>query len=105
MSENNYSYEYEPVAAEPAAPAVNPAGKILGIIGMVLGITSICMCWGYFCGFACAVPGIILSVISKKKGEVKFSKIGLLLSIIGTVLGFVSIVVYAVVIAIASGAF
>lgn len=104
MSENNYSYEYEPVSAEPAAPKTSVAGKVLGIIGMVLGISGIAFAWAYGAGIAYAIPGIILSIMAKKKGETKFSKIGTITSVIGiiaSVLFFVLVIILAVIGALA----
>ncbi len=105
MSENNYSYEYEPVSAEPAAPRASVAGKIMGIIGMVLGISGIAFFWAYGAGLAYAVPGIILSVIAKKKGEARFSKIGMITSVIGIILCilYISFIIIMAVIAAIAG--
>jgi len=73
-------------APAPGGPAPNP-GKGLSIAGMVLGIIAIVlMCWFYI-AIPCAIVGLILSIMGKKKSAqagapAGMAKAGLILCII-----------------------
>ncbi|MBR6772159.1 MAG: hypothetical protein IKM29_02075 [Clostridia bacterium] len=91
MSENNMQYEVvSEVPAETAAP-VKKSARVMGIIGMVLGILSLCSFYGGNIIFP--IVGLILSSIAKKGGEVKFSKVGKITSVIALILAIVACVV------------
>ncbi|RXR22740.1 hypothetical protein EQW78_15240 [Oerskovia turbata] len=71
------------------APVEDP-GKTLGIVGFILA-------------FVCAVAGIVVSAIAKKKSreagfDNQLAKWGLVLSIVFTVIGFVGAILYFVLI-------
>ena len=108
MTENN-QWQYEVVSdtaenTQPApAPKASVAGKIMGIISMVLGITGIATCWCYGAGFIYAIAGIVMGVIAGKKGEAKFSRIGKITSVLGiifSVLFIVGIIILAIIAAL-----
>ena len=87
-----YQYSAQP---EP----VSKVAKILGLISFICGLVSIIFCWfswipfvGTIFGSLCisaSVAGIVLSVISKKKGTVKKAKIGKVLSIISLIVAII----------------
>ena len=81
--ENNY----ENNVIEP----VSKSAKIMGIIGMICGIVGLCSFYGG--NIACPIAGLILSNIAKKRGEVKFSKIGKITSVVALILSILAVVV------------
>lgn len=54
--------------APPAGPVPNP-GKGLSIAGMVLGIVSLVLFCVWYIGIPCAIVGLVLSIIGKKKSK------------------------------------
>ena len=112
---DNSAKEQEAVTEETVAvEEVKNPGKVMGIISLVLGILSLAMnlCCVSGLGFSVisGIAGIILGFVSAKKSDkagmepVKLAKIGKLLSIIGTILGALIVVVAIIVgiVAIAS---
>ncbi|MBP3490171.1 MAG: hypothetical protein J6K53_17545 [Roseburia sp.] len=69
----------------------------MGIASLVLGIVSIVMsCCITYVGLICGVVGIILAIMSNKKGKNNMATAGLVCSIIGIVLAIILIIVAAV---------
>jgi hypothetical protein len=63
----------QPPAPQPAAPvggppAANP-GKGLGIAGMILGIIGLVLLCVWYIGVPCAIVGLILSIMGRKKSK------------------------------------
>lgn len=78
---------------------MNQPGKSdgMGIASLVLGIVSIVMsCCITYVGLICGVVGIILAIMSNKKGKNNMATAGLVCSIIGIVLAIILIIVAAV---------
>ena len=96
MSENN-QYIYETVSDEPVAK-VSTAGRVKGIIGMILGILSIA--GGVGANLLFPIAGLILSSMAAKDGETKFSKIGRITSILGLIVSIIGFIVWVVVVAV-----
>lgn len=66
----------------------------MGIASLVLGIVAIVMsCCITYVGLACGVVGIILGIMSNKKGKNNMATAGLVCSIIGVVLSIILIIV------------
>jgi hypothetical protein len=82
-----------PAAAGGGAPAPNP-GKGLGIAGMVLGIVAVVLFCVWYIAIPCAVVGLILSIIGKKKSvqagaPAGMAKAGMILCIIALVIDII----------------
>ncbi|MCR5307496.1 MAG: hypothetical protein K6E24_00680 [bacterium] len=98
--EEKYDDPFEKVEAKNENTTTNEKGylKAFAIIGYVLGIVSLCLCWMPFV-FIDGIAGIIFSKlgcnsISKKS----FAKKGLVLSIISAILGFILTIIIVTVI-------
>lgn len=87
------------VAEEPKQPKV---WRVFSIIGKVLGIVSISICWiPFMLGFSLGIPGIVFSCLGKKYHTPetdKNFKVGLTLSIIGLVGSLLSYIIYVIVV-------
>lgn len=93
------------VPAAPAAP-VSPSGelpgKTMGIVGMILGIISILFgCCTPIFPMICAIVGLVLSCISRKKAsgvlrKNNFSLAGLICSIIGLVFSVIYSIIFII---------
>lgn len=71
-------------------------GKALGVIGMILGILSLVLCW-YLCfGFIFGLIGLILSIISKKKGCGGVATAGIVMSAIGMGIGLIFSIIWVI---------
>lgn len=91
---------------------VNDPGKVMGIIGMILGIAAILLSLSVFCcayasplASAAGIAGVVLSIIAKKKSASAGIKngmagLGMILSIVGLALGVVAAIAYAVLAAV-----
>jgi|GEM_PF-2037448 len=65
------------------------------IISLVCGIGSIALDWGPFIGIILAVVGIILSNKATAQGDTSgFCKAGKITSIIGLILGIISVIIW-----------
>ena len=83
--------------------------SVFALIGKILGIVSLCLCWiPYPLAMALGIPGIVMSCLGRKaidEDSIRNRTIGLKLSIAGTVVSFVVfIVVYAIILSGATGA-
>ncbi len=84
----------------PAGPVVNP-GKGLSIAGMVLGIVSLavlCIPYVNFLSLVCAIVGLILSIIGKKKSKAANAPTGMATA--GIVLSIIALAIAIVVVLI-----
>lgn len=83
------------VPAPPTAPggAPNP-GKGLSIAGMVLGIVGLALFCFWYIGIPCAIVGLILSILGRKKSQAVgaptgMATAGLVLSVIALALDII----------------
>ncbi len=91
----------------PAGPVPNP-GKSLSITGMVLGIVCLAiMCIPYvnFLSIPCAIVGLILSIMGKKKSKeagqpTGMATAGIILSIVALALAIIIVLVVGVLFAV-----
>jgi len=93
MTETPQAPEAPAPAPAPAGPGPNP-GKGLSIAGMVLGIVAVVVSCIFYVSIPCAVVGLILSIMGKKKSKAAnaptgAATAGIVLSIIGLVLGVI----------------
>jgi len=77
----------------------SPPGKGMAIASLVMGILSLIFCWLVFIGLPCAIVGIVLGILGKRKLDTVNAPsgtaiAGLVMSIIGLVL---LIIIYAIV--------
>lgn len=82
MTEQNYRQQ----------PAVQAPSNGMGVAGLVLGITSVGLCWLFAVGFVLGLVGVILSAngvtVGRRTGAGRGMAIaGLVLSLVGLVLG------------------
>jgi len=102
-----------PPQAPPQGPAgaVADPGKSLSIAGMVLGIVCLAiMCIPYinFVSIPCAIVGLILSIMGKKKSKAAgqptgMATAGIILSIIALALAIIIVLVVGVLFALVLG--
>lgn len=99
-------YQQAPAVVPQSVPVI---AKIFSIVGFASGILSLVLCWYFYAGLIIAAIGLVFSIISKNKiGTAnagvfsRFSKIGLILSIIGLALGAISTIVWIALLAAAS---
>ena len=82
---------YQQPYGQPVAPA-KPKTPALGlsIPGMILGILSLVFCWvPIYNLLLMAIPGLILSIIAKKKGGTGMATAGIVCSAIGLGIGLI----------------
>lgn len=88
---------YQPESYQPV-----PQTNVLAIVGMILGIISIpASCFAYV-GTIIGIPGLICSILSRKKGKSGMSIAGIICSVIGIILGLVMTVLGVALLAILS---
>jgi len=83
-----------PQAPAPAGPPANP-GKGLSIAGLVLGIVGLALVCAWYIGIPCAVVGLILSILGKKKSKAAGAPTGMATA--GMVLSIIALAVLIVV--------
>jgi len=92
----------------PMGPAPNP-GKGLGIAGMILGIVALVLFCIWYVAIPCAIVGLILSLIGKKKSKeanapTGMATAGLILSVIALAFDLLIAILAIVGIAVLSSA-
>lgn len=98
---NQYAETQQYAEVQPAT--TDKSAIVTGIISLVLGIVSLVSC---YLGWAFGIAGIILSNITKKKQpDNSKAKVGFILSLIGTILGAISFVVYIILVAVGSASY
>lgn len=80
-----------PPPSEPPAPAAQKQGNGQAVAGMVLGIVGVAMFCVWYIALPCAIVGLILSILGRKKAQqtgvgVGMAKAGLILCIIALAL-------------------
>ena len=86
-------------AAVENKPNHSVKGKVFGIIGFVLGIESLIVCWVPYVNIFTLIEsiiGLIFCNISKKNTDFKLARIGKTLNIIALIFSIVTIVLYFV---------
>ncbi len=91
----------------PAGPVANP-GKGLSIAGMVLGIVSLavlCIPYVNFLSLICAIVGLILSIMGKKKSKAAnaptgMATAGIVLSIIALAIAIIVVLIVGLLIGV-----
>lgn len=97
--DNTANYNQVP----PVAPVPEKKTDALAIISLIAGIISILMCCTCYYAAIPGIIGIVCAIFSKKNnGKSGLSTAGLICSIVGIVLGFVVLIVTALI--LASGA-
>ncbi len=81
------------------------AGLILSIVSLVCGIFSLGLFWYPIVGLVLGITAIITGAIAKKRVNSGMSRAGLTMGIIGTILGFLALIAWIVILILgASGA-
>ena len=73
--------------------------SVFAMIGKILGIVAIAICWLPMYGVIAGVPGIVFSCLGRKaidEDAIRNRTIGLKLAIAGTVVSFVVFVIYLI---------
>ena len=73
--------------------------SVFALIGKILGIVAVAICWLPLYGAIAGVPGIVFSCLGRKaidNDSISNRTIGLKLSIAGTVVSFVVFIVYLI---------
>lgn len=72
-------------------PPQNKAGRSLGIASMVCGIVSILFCCMPFMGLIVAIVGLVLGIVSQKRGANGFALAGIITSSFGIAFGAIMV--------------
>lgn len=93
--------EYVEPVIEQESPHVPKCFDVFAKLGFGLGLGGLIGCIFFGLGYIACVPGIVFSALGKKSIEFHSkANVGLILSIIGTIVGFLIYVIFIAVISI-----
>lgn len=108
QSTSSYDDPFTTTTTEEIADKPAKCWSVFALIGKILGIVAIAICWLPLYGALAGVPGIVFSCLGRKaidEDSINNRTIGLKLAIAGTVISFVLfIIAYAIILSGATGA-
>ena len=108
---------FTPYQSTPVVQPITAKCRTFGIIGFILGVSSLAFCWlgifpavGIIAGvilLACAIVGLVFCGISKREGSFKLARIGKVFAIIGLILSALCLIIGIIltIVAAQNGAF